>query len=235
MRAPQQQPDRQLCHCAQWRFTEGVNQDNYNAVSNVNGTLPVTTRPSSGGGSSNSGNKTESTKNPDGSQEVVETKKDGNVVSLATLSQSAVEAAQEKGEAVTLPMPEVSVTADLPVDGSVKVEISVENVTPDTAMTCAMIVTVLDRFEGVDTTTGDIWYEAEQQWAVANGVSDGTTMDGSLTREQLAAMLWRYAGSPSVSNDLSGYTDAGTVFLRAAGHCLGGGAGYHRRHHGHYS
>lgn len=167
MRAPQQQPDRQLCHCAQWRFTEGVNQDNYNAVSNVNGTLPVTTRPSSGGGSSNSGNKTESTKNPDGSQEVVETKKDGNVVSLATLSQSAVEAAQEKGEAVTLPMPEVSVTVDLPVDGSVKVEISVENVTPDTAMTCAMIVTVLDRFEGVDTTTGDIWYEAEQQWAVA--------------------------------------------------------------------
>ena len=76
---------------------------------------------------------------------------------------------------------------------------------PDTAMTCAMIVTVLDRFEGVDTTAGDIWYEAGQQWAVANGVSDGTNMDRSLTREQLAAMLWRYAGSPSVSNDLSGY------------------------------
>ena len=82
---------------------------------------------------------------------------------------------------------------------------------PDTAMTRAMIVTVLARFEGVDTTTGDTWYEAGRQWAMENGVSDGTNMDASLTREQLATMLWRYAGSPSVSNSLSGYTDAGTV------------------------
>ena len=82
---------------------------------------------------------------------------------------------------------------------------------PDTAMTRAMIVTVLARFEGVDTTTGDTWYEAGQQWAVENGVSDGSNMDQGLSREQLATMLWRYAGSPSVSNSLSGYTDAGTV------------------------
>ena len=82
---------------------------------------------------------------------------------------------------------------------------------PDTAMTRAMIVTVLARFEGVDITTGDTWYEAGRQWAMENGVSDGTNMDASLTREQLATMLWRYAGSPSVSNDLSNYTDAGTV------------------------
>lgn len=82
---------------------------------------------------------------------------------------------------------------------------------PDTAMTRAMIVTVLARFEGVDTTTGSTWYEAGQQWAVQNGVSDGTNMDQGLSREQLATMLWRYAGSPSVSNSLSGYTDAGTV------------------------
>ena len=78
-------------------------------------------------------------------------------------------------------------------------------------MTRAMIVTVLARFEGVDTTTGSTWYEAGQQWAVQNGVSDGTNMDQGLSREQLATMLWRYAGSPSVSNSLSGYTDAGTV------------------------
>lgn len=82
---------------------------------------------------------------------------------------------------------------------------------PDTAMTRAMIVTVLARFKGVDTTTGSTWYEAGQQWAVENGISDGTNTDASLTREQLATMLWRYAGSPSVSNDLSNYTDAGTV------------------------
>ena len=82
---------------------------------------------------------------------------------------------------------------------------------PDTAMTRGMIVTVLARFEGVDTTTGSTWYEAGRQWAMQNGVSDGTNMDASLTREQLATMLWRYAGSPSVSDNLSGYTDADTV------------------------
>lgn len=62
-------------------------------------------------------------------------------------------------------------------------------------MTRAMIVTVLARFEGVDTTTGSTWYEAGQQWAMENGVSDGTNMDASLTREQLATMLYRYAQS----------------------------------------
>ena len=78
-------------------------------------------------------------------------------------------------------------------------------------MTRGMIVTVLARFEGVDTTTGSTWYEAGRQWAMANGVSDGTNMDQSLTREQLATMLYRYAGSPTVSGSLSGYTDVGNV------------------------
>ena len=255
------------------------------------------------------GNKTQVVENTDGSSKTTVDNKDGSgsvtvvdengqVVSEATLSQSAVAAAQEKGEAVVLPMPEVPVTTDretaptvtvsLHSGTSAKVEIPVENVTPgtvavivkadgteeviktslttetgvavtlsdgdtvkivdnsktfedvsatywgaeavafassrelfagtsattfapDTAMTRAMIVTVLARFEGVDTTTGSTWYEAGQQWAVANGVSDGSSMDQGLSREQLATMLWRYAGSPSVSNGLSNYTDAGTV------------------------
>lgn len=66
---------------------------------------------------------------------------------------------------------------------------------PDTAMTRAMIVTVLARFEGVDTSTGDTWYEAGQQWAMQNGISDGSNMEQGLTREQLATMLYRYAQS----------------------------------------
>ena len=66
---------------------------------------------------------------------------------------------------------------------------------PDTAMTRAMIVTVLARFEGVDTTTGSTWYEAGQQWAMQNGVSDGSNMGASLTREQLVTMFYRYAQS----------------------------------------
>lgn len=81
---------------------------------------------------------------------------------------------------------------------------------PDILVTRAMIVTVLARLEGVDTTTGSTWYEAGRQWAVENGISDGANMDSTLTREQLATMLWNYSGKPAASG-LSGYTDAGSV------------------------
>ena len=81
---------------------------------------------------------------------------------------------------------------------------------PETPMNRAMIVTVLAAYEGVDTTTGSTWYEAGRQWAMANGISDGTNMTQNLTREQLAVMLWRYAGSPTVA-PLSGYSDLGNI------------------------
>lgn len=83
--------------------------------------------------------------------------------------------------------------------------------TPNGEMTRAMIVTVLARLEGVDTTTGSTWYEAGQQWAMEQGISDGTNMLGSLTREQLAAMLYRYAGSPVVNGTITGFDDAASV------------------------
>ena len=58
--------------------------------------------------------------------------------------------------------------------------------------TRGMIVTVLARMSGV-STSGSPWYAAGQRWAMTNGVSDGTDMTGTITREQLAAMLYRYA------------------------------------------
>ena len=67
--------------------------------------------------------------------------------------------------------------------------------TPDGAMNRAMIVTVLARLEGVDTSTGDTWYDVGRDWAMEAGISDGSNMDGTLTREQLATMLYRYAQS----------------------------------------
>lgn len=82
---------------------------------------------------------------------------------------------------------------------------------PEAPMTRAMVVTVLARYEGVDTTTGETWYDAGRDWAMENGVSDGTDMDASVTREQLAAMLWRYAGEPAVSGAVTGFTDAGKI------------------------
>lgn len=82
---------------------------------------------------------------------------------------------------------------------------------PDAPMNRGMIVTVLARLEGVDTASNPVWYEAGRQWAVANGISDGAHLDQDLTREQLALMLYRYAGQPASSGTLSGYTDGDKV------------------------
>ena len=51
------------------------------------------------------------------------------------------------------------------------------------------------------------YYRDPIAWAQQNGVSDGTNPNGGVTREQLAAMLYRYAGSPAVSGTLP-FTDA---------------------------
>lgn len=83
---------------------------------------------------------------------------------------------------------------------------------PDLPMNRAMIVTVLAAYDGADTSSsGGAWYEAGQRWAMANGISDGTNMEQNLTREQLALMLWSYAGKPDVRHGLAGYPDTGSV------------------------
>lgn len=82
---------------------------------------------------------------------------------------------------------------------------------PDEAMTRAMIITVLARLAGVDTTAGSSWYEAGQNWAIENGISDGSNLNSPVTREQIAVMLYRYAGSPDVSGSLDGYSDVDAV------------------------
>lgn len=255
------------------------------------------------------GNQTEVVENPDGSSKTTVDNKDGSssvttvdedgkVEAEVKLPADLVEDAQEKGEAVTLPMPEVpvttdrdeapTITVDLPSGTAVQVEIPVKRVTsgtvavlvkdngteeviktslttengvavtlsdgdtvkivdnsktftdvpgsywgseyidfvtsreifsgtggntfsPDASMTRGMIVTVLAAYDGADTSSnGGAWYEAGRQWAMANGISDGTNMDSALTREQLAVMLWNYAGKPAAGS-LSGYTDAASV------------------------
>lgn len=82
---------------------------------------------------------------------------------------------------------------------------------PEATMTRGMMVTLLARLDGVDTSKGGIWYEAGRQWAMEKGISDGTDLDQSLTREQLAAMLYRYAGQPVARGDLGGFTDGDSV------------------------
>ena len=82
---------------------------------------------------------------------------------------------------------------------------------PESPMTRAMIVTVLARLEGVDTDTGENWYDAGAQWAVEAGISDGSNLDQNLSREQLATMLWRYAGNPVPTASLDAYHDASSI------------------------
>ena len=84
---------------------------------------------------------------------------------------------------------------------------------PEGDMTRAMIWSVLSRYEGADTSdaVGDEWYAGPQQWAIENGISDGTMANDAMTREQLAAMLYRYVGSPAVSGSVGNYSDADSI------------------------
>ena len=81
---------------------------------------------------------------------------------------------------------------------------------PNATLTRAMVWTILARAEGVDTTGGASWYAKAQEWAVAKGVSDGENPNAAITREQLVTMLYRLAGSPSVTGSLTA-PDASSV------------------------
>ena len=87
---------------------------------------------------------------------------------------------------------------------------------PDSATTRGMLMTVLARYAGKDTTGSNPWYQAGMNWAKANGVSDGTSPNANITREQLVTMLYRYAGSPKADGSLSSFADAAGVSAYAA-------------------
>jgi hypothetical protein len=82
---------------------------------------------------------------------------------------------------------------------------------PESNMTRAMFITVLARIAGQDTDSGSTWYENGVNWATANGVSDGSDLSGNITREQIALMLWRYAGEPTATQTELDFTDADQV------------------------
>lgn len=88
--------------------------------------------------------------------------------------------------------------------------VSASEFNPDGSMTRAMVWAILARIDG-ETVTGASWLETARAWAMAEGVSDGTDANGLVTREQLATMLWRYAGEPDSDYSLSAFTDAASV------------------------
>lgn len=309
----------------EWVFTPN-DTDNYNSLT---GTITLWHKSSSGSssGAVTPGTKTDTVKNPDGSTTKTETKADGSKTETTTassgggstgttvtktdakgnttteasakLSDRDVKEAQEKGEAVTVPVKGIAAAKDANAATKIKidvpnnankttVEIPVENVTSGTVavivhedgteelvkdskptehgvqlelsgsttvkiidnsktfddtkdhwsrdevnfvaarelfngvggnqfgvsqpMTRGMVNTVLARLADVDTTPGQgqAWYEVGTDWAKKNGISDGTNPTAPVTREQLATLLYRYAGSPSVSGTLHA-ADAASV------------------------
>ncbi len=100
---------------------------------------------------------------------------------------------------------------------------------PEETMTRAMLVTVLWRLDGekspekaadfIDVPAG-IWYADAVAWASENGIVNGIGKgkfdpEGSVTREQIATILRRYADSKGIDTakqaDLSAYPDEGDV------------------------
>ena len=94
---------------------------------------------------------------------------------------------------------------------------------PDQEMSRGMLATVLYRLEGLpdqDTAVlfedvdSDAWYTDGVAWAAENGIVNGDGQgqfrpNDSITREQFAVMLWRYAGSPEDGGDQAlAFTDA---------------------------
>ena len=90
-------------------------------------------------------------------------------------------------------------------------------------MTRAMLVTVLHRLEDApkggsgsfDDVIGDTWYGEAVAWAassgIVNGTGDGFQPEADITRESLAAILYRYAKGTAVEAKTSSFTDAGDV------------------------
>ena len=100
---------------------------------------------------------------------------------------------------------------------------------PNASMTRAMLVTVLYRLEGQPAVNGrsgfsDVqyngYYEDAVTWAADNGIVNGTSTttfspNANVTREQMAAILYRYAQykkyNTAASSSLNGFTDQASV------------------------
>ena len=104
--------------------------------------------------------------------------------------------------------------------------------TPGGTMTRGMLVTTLYRMAGSPSlenedlgypfadVPGDAWYAGGVCWARLAGVVGGYSEDqfgpdDPVTREQIAAILWRYAGSPAAESGTD-FADEGSISAYAA-------------------
>lgn len=96
---------------------------------------------------------------------------------------------------------------------------------PDGSMTRAMLAAVLYRMAGSPSVTSDVdftdvaggaWYSGAISWASGSGILSGYGngvfgVDDPVTREQAAAVLWRYAGSPKSGTAGDAFADGASI------------------------
>lgn len=98
--------------------------------------------------------------------------------------------------------------------------VSAETFSPDAFLTRGMLATILYRLAGSPETEpaacadvpADSWYAGGIFWAakteVLLGAGDGRFLpEAEITRQELAVMLWRYAGRQTGNGDLSVFSD----------------------------
>lgn len=118
-------------------------------------------------------------------------------------------------------------------DNSLMTGTSATTFSPNATTTRGMIVTILHRLEGspaaeasgfADVESG-AWYQEAVDWAAANGIVNGTSQTtfaptSPITREQMAAILYRYAAykgyDVSQLADLNRFSDSSAVSTYAA-------------------
>lgn len=92
--------------------------------------------------------------------------------------------------------------------------VSEKTFAPEQSMTRAMFVTVLGRMSGINTSdykrsafkdiAAGSWYEPYVAWAASNGIVKGNSSstfapNATITREEIAAVLFRYAASSHIT------------------------------------
>ena len=114
---------------------------------------------------------------------------------------------------------------DYAINNSLMSGVGENTFSPNANLSRAMLAQILYNLAGRPAAAGasdfndvaeGMWYTNAIAWAAENGVVSGLGNgkfgpNDNITREQLAVMLYRYAGSPAAGGSLDGFADAGKV------------------------
>lgn len=70
--------------------------------------------------------------------------------------------------------------------------VSASSFMPNATTTRGMVMTMLARLQGIDTSVSEPWYQTGMEWAKKEAISDGSEPQANVTREQIVTMLFRY-------------------------------------------